>query len=282
MYPEDIILMRALINIVMITMFLNTSTTFSQDDHTDLESLPKDSGGIHKANALGVTDAVYGHYIYTPSGYSKDSSKYPLLVFLHGSGERGNSKKSPDKLKKVIIHGPPKLIENKTWSPKYPMIVASPQLPSGNWKPEDIHDFITYLISNYHINTKRIYVTGLSLGGYGSFNYISKYSLSSYAAAIVPVAGGGDVNSGDKFTKVPVWAFHGDSDKVVPQKQSIDMITAINQANPNTKAKLTIYPDIGHDSWTKTYNAKGMGSESKSHDAFDMNIYDWMFMFKKQ
>ncbi|GAA3602923.1 dienelactone hydrolase family protein [Flavivirga amylovorans] len=277
--------MKTLLNLLIISPFLflscNNDDTIPEENQNDLESLPKDLGGAHKAYTLDNTNAKFGHYIYTPSDYNSDSFEYPLLIFLHGSGERGNSETNPDILNKVLVNGPPKLIAKNEWSPKYPMLVASPQLPSGNWNPEDIHDFIAYLIANYKVNTKRIYLTGLSLGGFGSFNYISRYGSEAYTAAIVPIAGGGSKNSGDKFTTIPVWAFHGDNDNVVSHNKSIDMVNAINTANPNTPAKLTIYPGVKHNSWARTYNGSGMGDESNTYDAFNTTIYDWMFMFEK-
>lgn len=247
----------------------------------DLELLPEDTGGIQKANVLGSTDAIYGHYIYTPSSYGNNSPDYPLLIFLHGSGQTGNSQANPEELKKVIGTGPPRMIHQKKWHPKHPMIVASPQLTSGNWNANDIHNFIKYIINNYNINTSRIYVTGYSLGAFGSFNYISNYGANAYAAAIVPIAGGGNKNSGNKFTTIPVWAFHGENDKTVSKNGSIDMVNAINAASPNTKAKLTLYPDVGHNSDTRTFDGTGMGTENSYYDAFDMSIYEWMFTFHK-
>ncbi len=274
-------LLKTIAILPLLFLSCNSDDSTPPENQNDLESLPEDLGGIQKANALVATDANFGHYIYTPSDYNSNSPNYPLLVFLHGSGERGNSETDPDILKKVLVNGPPKLIEKKEWSPKYPMIVASPQLPSGNWNAEDIHNFITYLIANYNINTKRIYLTGLSLGAFGSFNYISNYGADAYAAAIIPIAGGGNKNSGDKFITIPVWAFHGDNDNVVSHNNSINMIDAINEEKPNTPAKLTIYPNVGHNSWSRTYNNSGMGDESNDYDAFDMNIYDWLFLFEK-
>ena len=259
----------------------NDTDTVVRPDNVELESLPKDTGGLQKANILGNTSAVYGHYIYTPSNYDNSSSSYPLLIFLHGSGQRGNSQENPDELKKVIGTGPPRMIEQNKWSPKYPMIVASPQLTSGNWNADDVHDFIKYIVNNYNINTDRIYMTGYSLGAFGCFNYISTYGANAYAAAIVPIAGGGNNNSGNKYTSIPVWAFHGDSDKTVLKNGSIDMVNAINAANPNTKAKLTLYPGVGHDSDTRTFDGTGMGTESSDYDVFNMSIYEWMFMFEK-
>ncbi|CAH8282599.1 dienelactone hydrolase family protein [Mariniflexile fucanivorans] len=264
-------------------LFLNCSE--DKDDNivnqNDLENLPVDTGGEQTANVLGSTNAIYGHYIYTPSDYNSNSPDYPLLIFLHGSGQVGNSQNNADVLKNVFYTGLPSLIEQKKWSPKYPMIVASPQLTSGSWNADDVHNFIKYIIDNYNINTNRIYLTGYSLGAYGCFTYISKYGADSYATAIVPIAGGGDTGSGSQYTSVAVWAFHGDSDTSVPTSRSLDMVSAINAANPSTKAKVTIYPGVAHNSDTRTFDGTGMGTESSDYDAFNMSIFDWMLLHEK-
>ncbi|MBP0903113.1 dienelactone hydrolase family protein [Mariniflexile gromovii] len=278
--------MRNFIYLSLLCGLFFLSCSNDQDDNiiinqNDLESLPIDTGGVQTAKVIGSTNAIYGHYIYTPSDYNNASPNYPLLVFLHGSGQVGNSQTNPDVLTNLIYTGPPSMIEQKKWSPTYPMIVASPQLTSGSWNADDVHSFINYLISTYNINTDRIYLTGYSLGAYGCYSYISKYGADSYARAIVPIAGGGDVNSGNKYTTTAVWAFHGGSDNAVPTSRSIDMVSAINASNPNTKAKVTIYPGVGHDSDTRTFDGTGMNSESIDYDAFNMDIYDWMFLYKK-
>lgn len=259
----------------------NNNSLDAENNSDNLNNLPEDTGGIQESHILGSTDAVYGYHIYTPSEYNSNSPDYPLLVFLHGSGQRGNSETNPDALNVLLYTGPPRMIEQNKWDPTYPMIVASPQLTSGNWNANDVHNFINYLIENYNINTNRIYMTGYSLGGFGCFNYISNYGDDSYAASIVPIAGGGNANSGDKFTKTPVWAFHGDVDTTVSKNQSIDLVNAINAANPETRAKITIYPDVAHNSDTRTFDGTGMGTESNNYDPFDITIYDWMFSFEK-
>jgi predicted peptidase len=104
---------------------------------------------------------VFGHFLYTPSGYESDTSNYPLILFMHGYGERGDSRDEAPVLNKVKTWGPPKLIEAGKWNPSYPFIVASPQLVTEYWASDEIHEFIEYLIKKYRINKKRIYVTGL-------------------------------------------------------------------------------------------------------------------------
>jgi len=250
------------------------------DDYTNLKNLPLDTGGDHNGFALGTTNAYFGYYVYTPSSYGTKGAKFPLLLFLHGAGEQGNSKNDAGILDILLRNGPPMLIKNKVWKPKYPMIVVSPQAHDGGWNAIKVHQFIKYLIDNYQINTQRIYITGLSMGGYGTYNYLTTIGDTCYAAAAVPICGGGNSGKVGGMKHIPLWAFHGDADGTVNVSNSINMVNAINAAKPPIKAKLTIFPGVGHNSWTKTYDGTGMGTESAEYDKFNMNIYDWMFQYQ--
>ncbi|WP_430967258.1 hypothetical protein [Spongiimicrobium sp. 2-473A-2-J] len=254
-------------------------------DTSDLENLPMDNGGSHVAHLKGSTIAAYGYYVYTPSDYSIDGPEYPLILFLHGWGARGDSRSDPSELERVLAAGPPHLIDTNNWNPSYPCIVVSPQLTVDYWNVDQVHLFIGYLINTYKINTKRIYLTGLSLGGGGTWFYVGNKGKESYAAAIVPICGSGYPTLLENLSSTPVWAFHGASDPVVAaftENGSVPMVAAINELNPIVKAKVTIYPGVGHDSWTRTYNGTGMGTASATYDAFEMSIYDWMFQYKKE
>lgn len=120
------------------------------------------------------------------------------------------------------------------------------------------------------------------MGGKGSFDYVSAKGSSGYVAAIVPIAGWGDASKSGQFKDIAVWAFHGSIDNIVAASSSVDMINAINTASPNIRAKLTIYPGVDHFSWPKTYDGSGKGDESQDHDPFDMDIYEWMYLFENQ
>jgi len=207
---------------------------------------------------------------------------YPLLVFLHGSGEKGNSATDPAQLARVLKNGPPKLIQNRLWNPDYPMLVASPQAVSG-WNASEIHNFIEYLMENYRINPERIYLSGLSMGGYGTFNYLTTYGNEGYVAAAVPICGSGNPSKVEKCSQIPIWAFHGEEDTTVRPSGSIDFVTAFNNQDPAPRyaAKLTLYPGVTHNSWSRTYDGSGMGQESPDYDAFHISIYSWMFQYKK-
>ncbi len=126
----------------------------NMSNYNNLSNLPTDTGGVHKAFPMGINEANYGYYVYTPS---VKGPSYPLLVFLHGAGEKGNSSEDNNILDLVLKNGPPKLIVQNKWKPTYPMIVVSPQCHESNWNGSKIHEFIQFIIENYDVNTKRIY-----------------------------------------------------------------------------------------------------------------------------
>lgn len=248
-------------------------------DTSDLSNLVEDTGGTHTAFPLSETTARFGHYVYTPSGYDETGPEYPLLIFLHGwSPSLGN-----EPLENAISSGPSSLIEAGQWDPTYPFIVVSPQLKTSYWQPNMVHQFIEYLTENYQINTKRIYLTGLSLGGGGCWWYVGEVD-DNYAAAIVPISASGAEHLVDNLKKVPIWAFHGRKDTTVEAYTgygSVPMVQAINQANPTTDARVTVYPNLGHNAWTTTYNGSGR-DHLQLHDEYKVDIYDWMLSYKKE
>ncbi len=252
-------------------------------DTSDLYYLPRDTGGQQIGYPLGKTKAVFGHFIYTPGGYEKDTSNYPLIVFMHGYGERGDSRTDASILNRVKTWGPTRLIEAGKWDPSYPFIVASPQLVTEYWAPNEVHEFIEYLLKKYRINKRRIYITGLSQGGGGSWYYAGQRE-DHYAAAIVPISGRGEESLIKNLKKVPIWAFHGETDNLVdPFKNygSVTMVEAINAHNPTTPAKVTLYLSNGHNAWTRTYENQ-FAATGISYNSFNMNIFDWMLQYKKE
>lgn len=252
-------------------------TTFN-----DLKQLPVDLGGEQKEIS---NDAGFNYYAYFPSGYEEGDLEFPLLLFLHGVGEISSGTNLPNnQLEKVLRHGPPKLIKEGNWSPTYPCLVISPQ-SEGEWTSDAIHNFIKHLIETYKVNPKRIYLTGLSMGGHGCWFYEGRKGNESYATAMVPICGRGPLLDGENMTNTPIWAFHGEDDAVVSAYASggsFQMVRIINNSSPVHKAKLTLYPNLGHNSWERTYDGTGMGTENSDFDAFDQSIYDWMFQYKTQ
>lgn len=243
----------------------------------------------HKAYVLGSTDAPYGYLIYEPDKKAAScDGKYPLLVFLLGGDERGNN----DKNHGILVwgagkHGPSKLIRQGQWNPPEPMIVAAPQIPKdGSWEPEQIHEFMEYVVKTYPVDITRIYLTGISMGGTGVLDYVDMYGDDAYATALLPLATSGVRNPDEfvpeNFKNIPVWIFNNDDDPHANHMAAIGQVEQINAINE--KSRITLYPKTGHDAWTLTYNMKllGKGTEYAEYDAFDRNIYEWLLQYSRE
>lgn len=184
-------------------------------------------------------------WLYLPKRHMTSEEPLPLIIYLHGSSRRGRN------LEDVKGNGLPPLLDQND---DFEFVVASPQALSKYrwqecWQPDDLILLLDHLLATYHIDPNRVYLTGLSMGGYGTWACISRHS-ERFAAA-VPICGGGDPALAQSIGDLPVHAFHGDADYVVPAQRSIEMVEAVNEAGGN--AKLTLYPDVGHDSYTRTY-----------------------------
>ena len=239
--------------------------------------------GFHVPFPLGETPSPYGYYMYFPESYKQQENRYPVLIFLHGSGERGDSKRNKLELDKAVKHGPGKLINNGTWSPKEEMLVVSAQTAVNRWDTDKIRKLIDYLLETYRIDESRVYLTGLSLGGSGTYNYIARYGRASKVAAAVPICGRNNSDDADyvkKLAEVPLWIFHGQADPQVDVSYALKITRALNAVHPKEAPKLTLYPNVGHDSWTRTYDGSGQGQENPEYDAFDQDIYSWMLQHR--
>jgi predicted peptidase len=191
------------------------------------------------------------YLLFLPQGYdAKAVKRWPLILFLHGAGERGTN------IWKVATHGPPK---NVTEHPDFPFIIVSPQCPEHQvWSKDVLLALLDNIMAKYAVDTKRVYLTGLSMGGYGTWDLGLAYP--ERFAAIVPICGGGQVITvllasgakGQALKTLGVWAFHGGKDPVVPLEESQRMVDALKKAGV-PDVKLTVYPEAQHDSWTETY-----------------------------
>jgi predicted peptidase len=197
------------------------------------------------------------YLLYLPEGYAKGGKAWPLLLFLHGAGESG------DDLNKVKTHGPPKLIES---GKDFPCIVVSPQSPGRRfgWNTDSLNALLDDVTAKYKVDKDRVYLTGLSMGGYGTWALAAEHP--ERFAALVPICGGGNPADAAKLKDLPIWVFHGGKDRVVPPKNSEGMVQALKDAGAEN-VKFTLYPDAGHDSWTETYN--------------NPEVWDWLFKQKR-
>jgi predicted peptidase len=196
-----------------------------------------------KSLEKAITVTIRLNYLLAlPDGYDEQpDKKWPLLLFLHGAGESGND------LSKVKMHGPPKLIEG---GKAFPFLVVSPQSPGMGWRPEALNALLDDVIEHYRVDQDRVYLTGLSMGGFGTWALAA--SRPERFAAIAPICGGGNPRDVSALKDLPIWVFHGAKDNVVPLARSEDMVKALKEAGADVK--FTVYPDAGHDSWTETYN----------------------------
>ncbi len=172
------------------------------------------------------------YLIYLPKDY--DGQSWPLVVFLHGSGERGND---PTVLRG---RGPFALVHSGA---ELPAIIVAPQcLLNCEWQPAVVTRFIEHVASTYHVDRERIYLIGYSMGGYGTWQTAAAHP--QLFAAIVPICGGGDPDDAMALAGIPVWAFHGAKDDAVPVTESERMVESIRAAGG--QPSLTIIPDAGH------------------------------------
>ena len=183
----------------------------------------------------------YPYQLFVPRSYDS-KAKWPLMFFLHGSGERGSD------IAKVKVHGPPK---HADMDPDFPFILVSPLLPAEeDWDVAKLEAILDHILETMPIDENRIYLTGLSRGGRATWRWGAE--RPDLFAALVPVAGQGDPATACELVGVPIWALHGDRDDVVIPEGSFAMARAIRACGGN-RSRLTIYPDLGHNAWDPAY-----------------------------
>lgn len=202
-----------------------------------------------------------------------EGKKYPLVIFLHGAGERGTDNE------KQLIHGVPQFVANRE---KYPCFLVAPQCPDGkkwvevDWsadshtqpkEPGEVGKLTLALIDKsikeLPVDPKRVYLTGLSMGGYGTWDILAR--RPDLFAAAAPVCGGADEATAAKIKDIPIWVFHGAKDTAVKPARSRNMVAALEKAGG--KPKYTEYPDVGHNSWDLAYR--------------DPEFFKWLFAQRK-
>ena len=256
------------------------------------------------ARPLGTTDASAGFDEYLPPSYTATGPKSPLLLFFHGYGETGDG--TPGALSKLVAAGIPKYIYVGGWDTARPFVVLAPQhvepapgfdfsscdgvawggscnmqvqhdrnnaSPAFCTTPDEVDTFIDYAVAHYNVDPARVYITGLSCGAYGVWEYLAKYHGALKVAAAVPIAGDGRPAWAPSYCGLgatPLWAFHGALDETVNPLGSIEPMDGLAACHivPADQAKLTVYPERDHNSWDPAY-AGANGDD----------IYDWMLGF---
>ena len=252
--------MRKSVFVAGFTLLLGVAGAVAQED-----DMGKANQKPHVLEKRITRPAKSSYLLFLPEGYeARGKKQWPLILFLHGAGERGAN------LKKVAVHGPPKIVKSR---PDFPFIVVSPQCPEGeHWQNDVLLALLDEVVAKYKVDPKRVYLTGLSMGGFGTWSL--GLSNPERFAAIAPICGGGDIitilladpKKQSALKTLPVWAFHGGKDPVVHLEESERMVNALKHFGSD--AKLAVYPEAGHDSWTETYNNK--------------ELYDWFLKHERE
>jgi predicted peptidase len=200
----------------------------------------------------------FQYLVQLPQDYAVQTNRlWPLVFYLHGIGEWG------DNLNKVLRFGPPKLIAS---GKGLPCIVVSPQVPKGYfWFRESnaMLEILEEVLATYRVDKRRIHLTGNSMGAYGAILLAAREP--ERFASLVPVCGGVDFVDSLRLRDVPIWAFHGEDDPIIPVEESRRLVALVNGIGG--KARLTTYPGVGHNCWDRAYD--------------DPALWDWMLSQKK-
>lgn len=239
------------------------------------EILAADAKELFEARTFKGSAGELNYRLLKPKDYDANK-KYPLVIFFHGAGERGSDNT------KQLVHGMGNFASDEVRA-KYPAFVVAPQCPEGKqwvsvpWS-EDRHtmpkepaapmqlslELLESLQKEFSIDSSRLYVTGLSMGGFGTWDIIQR--RPDLFAAAAPICGGGDVDGAKTMAKLPIWVFHGDQDTAVKTQRSRDMVAALKAAGG--EPKYTEYKNTGHNSWSPTYS--------------DPKFYEWLFAQQKK
>lgn len=198
---------------------------------------------------------TYPFWINVPE--KESTEKQPVLIFLHGKSLSGTD------LNRVRRYGVLRAMDKGR---KIPAIVVAPQVAKGNWNPDKVLEVLEYVKKNYNVDESRIYVCGMSLGGYGTLHFAGKYADKITAA--VAICGGGNVKDGCKLASIPLWIQHGDVDYIVPMSESKKVVDAIKKCDENADVTLTIIKGGNHGNVERLFHEDAM--------------YDWLFKQKRE
>jgi len=217
---------------------------------------------LHSSRIVYSLNRKLDYFLSLPMQYASEEADWPLILFLHGAGERG------DNLQLLRKHGIPRIVSEM---PDFPFITISPQCPENDWwlnRLQDLKFLLDTVVKQCRVDTSKMYLTGLSMGGFGTWHMAVEYP--DIFAAIAPVCGGGLGILGFpervlEIKDLPIWAFHGGKDNIVSVEESRTLIRTLKDAGG--KPMLKIYPEAGHDSWTETYS--------------DPELYEWFMSNRK-
>ncbi len=194
------------------------------------------------------------YLLHQPPAREAAQEPWPVIVFLHGASETG------DNLDWVKRHGPPKLVQER---PEFPFLVVAPQSTFGGWDPRALDQILDQVLASQPADEQRVYLTGISIGGFGTWAWGA--ARPERFAALAPICGGGDPATAIRLKDMPIWAFHGALDRIVPPIYTEVMVEALRKIGSDVR--YTLYPDADHDAWTQTY---------ENHE-----LYEWFLQHRR-
>ena len=260
------------------TYSIQTPTDASHDGIFTGKVNTVDIGGMNILNSQKAipgkqmpmqTGLYYSYWVYLPENYGKENKKWPIILFLHGVGENGTT------MEPVKVHGLPKLLAVASNKDKFPeifnSIVISPQCTKTWWMNSYLDELLAEVLPKFDYDKTRFYITGLSMGGFGTYSYASEHP--DLFAAAIPIAGANDAKlykitdpkvmpaKLENLVNLPIWSYHGAKDTTILLKWDQDTVDKIKSLGGNIQ--FTIYPNLDHDCWTVTYSNE--------------DIYKWLF-----
>lgn len=240
--------MKYVLAIACISLALLVTTALhAQQDPRAAKNKPVMRTGLsrHRFSTTLEKKLSLPYLLYLPEHYGRGKDQLPLILFLHGAGERGN-------INAVKNFGPVRVAGEQKG---FPFIVLAPVCPKGKWWSDvdvtlGVMALLEETLQKYHVDPDRVYLTGLSMGGFGTWHLAEQYP--DRWAAIAPVCGGGNPYLARRITHLPVRIYHGKQDKRVPVGLSMQMAGVLKQLGGNVE--LLVYPDLGHFCWKRTYD----------------------------
>lgn len=283
------LLMLCFINLMSLMSCRKNTSSFGNipqipgsDTTPELPGNPPNSSVIYNQLPVHIRIGknVGGYYEALPPAYDSTSLRYPLLLFIHGGGELGDG--SPSELPRLLKNSLTKRLHSKNFpvsftvdGQHYSFIIISPQF--SKWpKDEDIEGVMHYVKTQYRVDSSRIYVSGLSMGGGATWEYAGS-AYGKKLAAIVPICGASWADSATARqiakNEVPAWAFHNEDDDAVHVNSTKRYARLINAENPPVPVRVTLWPISGHDAWTK--------ASDPDYREEDKNMYEWMLQYSR-
>lgn len=227
-----------------------------------------------------ATDPL-GYVAFLPPSYTTDAD-VPTIIYLHGLGERGSG--SASDLNILLTAGLPRLAAtNKLPADAAQFLILAPQSNDEYFDVDQLHTWLAHVLPSYRVDRTRLYLTGISMGGQGVFDYLAKFGAEQEFAAAVPISGNYlppplGVPPCASLARTPLWAFVGERDDVIPPQGSIQVVSYVNKhCHPPEPLRLTVYLDSFHNVWDRTYNLSGIGQPTSSRwEASDQSIYSWL------